>query len=60
MSSQSIALSGKTKSPPIFIEPAGLIFISALYLTLTGLRRHVRRVMVVMMAVCEGDHERLC
>jgi hypothetical protein len=35
--------------------------MSALYLILTGLRRHVRPVMVVvMMAMCEGDHERLC
>jgi hypothetical protein len=44
-------------------EPAGLlIFISALYLAFTGLRRHVRRVMVVMMmmAMCEGNHEPLC
>jgi hypothetical protein len=45
-----------------FFEPAGLlIFISALYLASTGLRRHVRRVMVVMMmAMCEGNHEPLC
>jgi hypothetical protein len=37
------------------------MLISALYLTSTGLRRHVRRVMVVMMmAMCEGNHERPC
>jgi hypothetical protein len=52
----------QNKKPADLFEPAGLlIFISALYLAFTGLRRHVRRVMVVvMMAMCEGNHEPLC
>jgi hypothetical protein len=52
---------GQNKKPADLLEPAGLfIFISALYLIFTGLRRHIRRVMVMMMAMCEGDHVPLC
>jgi hypothetical protein len=35
--------------------PAGLNRMIALYLVLTGLRRHVRRVMMVM-AMSDGNH----
>jgi hypothetical protein len=49
------------KKPADLVESAGRwMLISALYLTSTGHRRHVRRVMVMMMAMYEGNHERPC
>jgi hypothetical protein len=51
----------QTKKPADLVKSAGRwMLISALYLTSTGLRRHVRRVMVMMMAMYEGNHEQLC
>jgi hypothetical protein len=51
----------QTKKTADLVKSAGRwLVISARYLTFTGLRRDDRRVMVMMMAMYEGNHEQLC
>src|SRR6478609_1260674 len=46
----------QNKKPADFCCRRALNLYKCAVLTLTGLRRHVRRVMMVMMAMCEGEH----